>query len=346
MTDALVLAGAVAKGAFTAGALAELFEPATQERLELDVRRVVAASSGAMNGAFLASHLHDGSEAAAMPLLEELWIEFGDFRDVFDVSFGALAHARGISTGKKVRALLERFIPPREGTRPTELAVVVTNMSGEVDTVGSERATTYERCLRFSGEAFESSERLSSVFDAVVASSAFPFLFEPASITIGAREVPCVDGGVCNNTPIKYALGGESDVDRVFVVAPYPSVQTNAPEFHGRRALLAPRRDARAGAPLSRLAGGVRGESRARSPRTRVSAPGVPGARARCDRLVRSSGDRDRGDPAARGARRRHLRRLLLAPAARGLRTRRARRHARSLGIAVRPRCPVPSAGR
>ena len=233
MTDALVLAGAVAKGAFTAGALAELFEPATQERLELDVRRVVAASSGAMNGAFLASHLHDGSEAAAMPLLEELWIEFGDFRDVFDVSFGALAHARGISTGKKVRALLERFIPPREGTRPTELAVVVTNMSGEVDTVGSERATTYERCLRFSGEAFESSERLSSVFDAVVASSAFPFVFEPASITIGAREVPCVDGGVCNNTPIKYALGGGSDVDRIFVVAPYPSVQTNAPEFHG-----------------------------------------------------------------------------------------------------------------
>jgi predicted acylesterase/phospholipase RssA len=233
MTDALVLAGAVAKGAFTAGALAALFEPATQERLELDVRRVVAASSGAMNGAFLASHLHDGSEAAAMPLLEELWTEFGDFRDVFDVSFGALAHGRGISTGKKVRALLERFIPPREGTRPTELAVVVTNMSGEVDTVGSERATTYERCLRFSGEAFESSERLSSVFDAVVASSAFPFLFEPASITIGAREVPCVDGGVCNNTPIKYALGGGSDVDRIFVVAPYPSVQTNAPEFHG-----------------------------------------------------------------------------------------------------------------
>ena len=152
MADAVILSGAVAKGAFTSGALSELCAPETQARLALDVRRVVAASAGALNGAFLASRLRDGSEAAAMPLLEELWLELGGFRDVFDVSLGALAHARGISTSKKVRSLLERFIEPRRGERAIELAVVVTNMDGETDIVGSELATTYERCLRFSGE--------------------------------------------------------------------------------------------------------------------------------------------------------------------------------------------------
>jgi predicted acylesterase/phospholipase RssA len=233
VTDALILAGAVSQGAFTAGALAELLAPETQARLGLDVRRVVAASSGAVNGAFLSSHLHAGTEAAGTPLLEELWIELGDFRGVFDVSLRALGHARGISTSAKVRALFEKFIPPRAGTRPIELAVVVTNLDGEVDLVGSELATTFERCLRFSGSDFASEEGLARVFDAVVASAAFPVVFEPVTITIGARTVRCVDGGVCNDTPIKYALGNGADIDRIFIVTPFPSVQRAGSELQG-----------------------------------------------------------------------------------------------------------------
>lgn len=233
MTDALILAGAVSQGAFTAGALGELLAPKTQERLGLDVRRVVAASSGAVNGAFLSSHLHAGTEAAGLPLLEELWVELGDFRGVFDVSLHALGRARGISTSAKVRALLEKFIPPRPGTRPIELAVVVTNLDGEVDLVGSELATTFERCLRFSGSDFASDEGLAKVFDAVVASAAFPVVFEPVTMRIGARTVRCVDGGVCNDTPVKYALGGDGDVDRIFIVAPFPSVQRAGSKLEG-----------------------------------------------------------------------------------------------------------------
>ena len=233
MTDALILAGAVSQGAFTAGALAELLAPETQERLGLDVRRVVAASSGAVNGAFLSSHLHAGTEAAGIPLLEELWIELGDFRGVFDVSLRALGHARGISTSAKVRALLEKFIPPRQGSRPIELDVVVTNLDGEVDIVGSELATTFERCLHFSGSDFASDDGLVKVFDAVVASAAFPVVFEPVTMTIGARTVRCVDGGTCNNTPIKYALGGAADIDRIFIIAPFPSVQRVGSDLEG-----------------------------------------------------------------------------------------------------------------
>jgi predicted acylesterase/phospholipase RssA len=233
MTDALILAGAVAKGAFTAGALAELFDPFGHGERPIDVRRIVAASSGAVNGAFLASRLRNGTVAAAMPLLEELWIELGDYRSVFDVSARTIASARGLSSSRKVRALLERFIPPCAGDRPIELAVVVSNMDGEVDLVGTELATTYERCVRFSGPSFASHERLERVYDAVIASSAFPFVFEPATLTLGARRVQCVDGGVCNNTPVRYALRNGEDIDRVFIIAPYPSVLPPTPDLHG-----------------------------------------------------------------------------------------------------------------
>ena len=257
MTDALILAGAVSQGAFTAGALAELLAPETQARLGLDVRRVVAASSGAVNGAFLCSHLHAGSEAAGIPLLEEFWIELGDFRGVFDVSLRALGRARGISTSAKVRALLEKFIPPRAGTRPIELAVVVTNLDGEVDLVGSELATTFERCLRFSGSDFASEEALAKVFDTVIASAAFPVVFEPVTITIGARTVRCVDGGVCNDTPVKYALGNGADIDPIFIVTPIPSVSAGL-QARRRRAPLSARRHARAGEVVPRPERGVR----------------------------------------------------------------------------------------
>jgi predicted acylesterase/phospholipase RssA len=51
MSDALVLAGGVAKGAFTAGALAVLSDPGTKAAIGLDVARIVGASSGALNAA-------------------------------------------------------------------------------------------------------------------------------------------------------------------------------------------------------------------------------------------------------------------------------------------------------
>jgi len=42
-----------------------------------------------------------------------------------------------------------------------------------------------------------------------------------------------VDGGVCNDTPVKYALGGDGDVDRIFIVAPFPSVQRAGSKLEG-----------------------------------------------------------------------------------------------------------------
>jgi predicted acylesterase/phospholipase RssA len=59
---------------------------------------------------------------------------------------------------------------------------------------------------------------LEQVFSAAVASAAFPIVFAPVEVDgIG----PCVDGGVVNNTPIKWALDGQigRELDAVVVIA-------------------------------------------------------------------------------------------------------------------------------
>lgn len=226
MSDALILCGAVSQGAFTAGAVAEIFSPSTQLAIGLDVRRIVAASSGALNGAFVAASVREGSAFAGMEALEELWLDSGSVCDVFDVSFDALTRARGISTGRKLRSLLQRTIRPSVGSNRIELSVIITNLDGETDLVAGAPATTHARCSRFNGEAFNSEAKLSRLFDAVVASAAFPVVFEPVTLSLNARDVTCIDGGVCNDSPVGYALEGASDVDRIFVIAPFPRVQT------------------------------------------------------------------------------------------------------------------------
>jgi hypothetical protein len=44
--------------------------------------------------------------------------------------------------------------------------------------------------------------------------------------------VPCFDGGLANNTPVKYAIEG-ADIDRIFVIVPYPILLEPAPELRG-----------------------------------------------------------------------------------------------------------------
>ncbi len=81
MADGLILTGGVAKGAFGAGALSVL---ATE--CDTDIRRVVATSSGAVNGVHFASALRRGDERAAAHELAEIWIEHATFGEVFDVN--------------------------------------------------------------------------------------------------------------------------------------------------------------------------------------------------------------------------------------------------------------------
>ena len=96
MSDALVLAGGVAKGAFGAGACAVLFN----ELPCLNVTRVVATSSGALNAAFLSPAIRGGAAGDAAYDHESLWLDHASFGDVFRPSLAGLAKLDGFSSSR------------------------------------------------------------------------------------------------------------------------------------------------------------------------------------------------------------------------------------------------------
>lgn len=99
MSDAILLSGAVAKGAFGAGALRVLVRAPG-----LDVRRIVAASSGALNAAYLAGALAAGTERTSLDGLANLWLDHGTFGDAFDVSPRGIVSLEGLSSNAKLLA--------------------------------------------------------------------------------------------------------------------------------------------------------------------------------------------------------------------------------------------------
>src|SRR5262249_25624102 len=89
-TVALVLAGAVAKGAFEAGALTVLAER------DVRVVRIVAASSGAMNGAAYAAAVRGRRERDGAAEIAEFWRERARWGDFLHLDWSDLVRARGV----------------------------------------------------------------------------------------------------------------------------------------------------------------------------------------------------------------------------------------------------------
>jgi predicted acylesterase/phospholipase RssA len=219
MSDAFILSGGVAKGAFAAGAIAALTR---DEQLGLNVHRVVATSSGALNGVYVAACARAGTLRGCGATLEALWRTDATLR-AFDPTLSGALSLRGLSTSAKLLALMRRYIRPSEGRHPIELRLVMTTMAGDDGGVGHSTATTFEHVARFHESAFDDEARLEDIFQAVTASAAFPLAFLPVMYDIHGEEAPCFDGGIVNNTPLKHALDG-ARVTRVFVITPFPAV--------------------------------------------------------------------------------------------------------------------------
>jgi predicted acylesterase/phospholipase RssA len=228
MTDALILAGGVAKGAFGGGVLSVLLGSEGKSGANVDVHSIVAASSGALNGAYAAAVLHAGTEEEEIGRLRTLWAD-ESFGRVFEPSLAGLFELRGLSGEDKVLDLLRSNITPKPKARTIELRLVVTNIAGATVQVGGAPATTFESVLPFAADTFQSAERLETMFRAVTASAAFPGAFVPVTLEIDGRAVSCIDGGAVNNTPLQYALEHPFEIDRVFVVSPQPRVAVNNP---------------------------------------------------------------------------------------------------------------------
>ncbi len=228
--DAFVLAGGVAKGAFAAGVLAVLTDPLS--RVSLSTRRIVGASSGSLNAAYLAYAVRAGTVATSGAELEDIWLDDATYR-AFDVSARGVFTLAGLSTSRKLRDVLARHIRPTATRHRVDLRLLATNMRGALGFIDGQPATTFEHVFRFDGGAFESAEDLEPLFTAVCASSAFPGAFLPVDADVGGTTAPCMDGGLVNNAPVKQAIGDFRDVSRVFVITPSPRVQQDVPSLRG-----------------------------------------------------------------------------------------------------------------
>lgn len=221
---AVVLAGAVAKGAFEAGVIQAL------ARTDVQIVRIVAASSGALNGTVLASAVRARNLIAGAEVLAELWRDHAALREVFHASFRDILELDGLSDQKRLLALLRGHVLPSqpEDPDPVNLRLIVAALHGAAGKIGARPATTFEAICDFTSEHFASQAGLEQVFSAAVASAAFPIVFAPVEVEgVG----PCVDGGVVNNTPMKWALDGDigRELDAVVVIATSVERRTEPP---------------------------------------------------------------------------------------------------------------------
>ncbi len=214
-TVAVILAGAVARGAFEAGVLKVLADSGVR------VVRIVAVSSGAVNGAYFAAAVRARRPSEGAQELMALWREHAGWCDVIHCKPAHLIERRGFSDTTKLRALLRANIPPVRvaDPAPINLRIIVSPIEGVPGSIHDRPATSYEHMLEFDGVDFDDAAGLERVFTATVASASLPLLFTPTHVP-GLGD--CVDGGAVNNNPIAYALDGAigQEIDAVVVVTP------------------------------------------------------------------------------------------------------------------------------
>jgi predicted acylesterase/phospholipase RssA len=221
MSDALVLTGAAAKGAFTAGVLSVLSTPAVKARLGLDVRRVVGSSSGALNAAYYAASIRMGEEAGAGARLAEVWIDDARLCTVLRPNLRGLLGLRGFLDMDGTLAVMRRRLVAHPGSEHVELRLVVTNALGRA--LGIPPRTIYEQVVGFADEDFDEEASLDLVRLAAVASASIPILFVPMRLELRGQTVDAIDGSIVDETPLAIALSAR-DVRRIFVITPFPPV--------------------------------------------------------------------------------------------------------------------------
>lgn len=232
-TVALILTGAVTRGAFEAGVLAVLAQRG------IVVRQILAASSGALNGTAYAAGVRAHRETVLADRLVTMWSNKGDLCSVLDVRLGALLRGRGLSDQRKLLALLRSEVEPCESAdpRPICLHILVAPLRGIEATIGPLPATTYTSAVTFRDEDFDTRDRLEEVFTAATASAAFPGIFTPVEVPgLG----PCVDGGLLDGTPLREAraFSLETQVDTLLMIAPTPTRASGARREHTGLGLL------------------------------------------------------------------------------------------------------------
>src|SRR5262249_54696588 len=152
--------GAITKGAFEAGVLQVIAARG------IAVARIVAASSGALNGTAYAAGVRARRERAAAADLARLWRQRGGLCDVLHPSLGDILRCRGLSDQRRLRAILRDNVRPSRiaDPAPIEIHLITAPLHGCMTTVQGEAVTSYTRVVRFDGASFDARETLEQVF--------------------------------------------------------------------------------------------------------------------------------------------------------------------------------------
>jgi len=216
MQTALILAGAVAKGAFEAGVIEVLAERAEQ----LGVTRVIGASAGALNASAFAVGRRNGADVAVAQRIVSLWSDSANWHNVVDFNLGDILKRTGFATADRVAELLRRAVEGLQSSEPRKisLTLVMTALAGRTETLQGKPATTFESSVTFSDAELDAPSTRERILQSALASAAFPVLFAPVDVPgLGA----CVDGGALNNTPVGLAIDDPA-ISRILVVTAEP----------------------------------------------------------------------------------------------------------------------------
>ncbi len=219
---ALVLAGAVAKGAFHAGVVQALSGAGTR------ITTLLGTSAGALTAALLGAGIASDRVERATGQLAQLWTEQATWSSFVDVAPGSVMRLRGLSSTRRIREMLGAAMDAvLRGASPSELDVRVGLITTALDGAKKDdvAGVTYELARTFRTADFFDAERRRRIAEHATASAAFPFLFAPHDLD-GAG--PCIDGGAVNNTPMGYAVL-DRRVRRIVVVTPHDAGPPAAP---------------------------------------------------------------------------------------------------------------------
>jgi NTE family protein len=215
---ALVLAGAVAKGAFGAGAVSYIANAGRP------IHRIVGTSSGALTAAVIGAGAATGQLAYATDIAKDLWLNHAAWTDFAHVSFGDLIHAQGLLDTAKLVAIVKDAIQrvvdhaPNAPAHAAARVTFITTSLNALPAAGPEPLPTYEKAMHFGVGDFLDRAKWGAIATAAAASATFPGVFAPTTID----GVPCIDGGAVDNAPIAYALDDPA-VRKVIVVTSEPS---------------------------------------------------------------------------------------------------------------------------
>jgi NTE family protein len=194
---AFVLSGGASLGAIQAGMLQALYERNVEPHL------IVGASSGALNGAFIAARPQTVATAAE---LADIWIGLRR-RQVFPLNaltglFGFAGLRENMVPASGLRRLIGRHLTTE---RLEQLRVPFHAVATDVRTGTDVRLSK------------------GPLLDAILASAAIPGLLP--SVEWEGREL--IDGGVANNTPISHAV--ELGARRIYVLPTGRTGELDAP---------------------------------------------------------------------------------------------------------------------